>query len=349
MRRLLLVCSAGCLAAALAWSFPFLAASAQTGSRESSAANISQGSIATHPYVDVSDGPSPGYSQVVDNATPGRFEAPGWGERSGDAQSFGGDHVYSQPSEDAAPARFKVEIPATGSYSIYAWWPARASNSAAARFRVSTTSGVEWTEVEQRKDGGMWVRLGAYEMEAGDNYSVQIFGSSEGEGEVVADAVVVLSGEQANPEEAAGEEIAGERVTVAGGRTTGRDVVRMARRHLGTRYVKSPPHRCRAYRREDCSCHTKVVFNRFGRSLPDNPPSQWKRGKRVKKKSHLRSGDLVFFDENKNGKLQPWDHVGIYSGHGNLIHASSYFGKVVESKMKYIHGYWGAKRIKRLR
>jgi cell wall-associated NlpC family hydrolase len=352
MRRLLVVCSAGCLAAGLAWSFSFLGASAaQTGSeQQSSRETISQGSIATHPYVDVSEGPSPGYWQVVDNATPGRFEAPGWGERSGDAQSsFGGGHAYSQPSEEAAPARFKVEIPATGSYSLYAWWPARASNSAAARFGVSTTSGVKWTEVDQQRDGGMWVKLGAYEMEAGDSYAVQISGSSEAEGEVVADAVVVLSGEQANPEEAAGDEIAAEKsVRAARGRATGREVVRMARRHLGTRYTKSPPHRCRAYRQEDCSCHTKVVFRRFGKTLRDNPPSQWKRGKRVKK-ANLHPGDLVFFDENRNGKLQPWDHVGIYSGHGNLIHASSYFDEVVESKMKWIDGYWGAKRIKRLR
>jgi cell wall-associated NlpC family hydrolase len=350
VRRLVLVCSAGCLAAGLAWSFSFLAASAQTGSEENSPESISQGSIATHPYVDVSDGPSPGYSQVVDNATPGRFEAPGWGERSGDAQSFGGDHAYTQTSQDAAPARFKVEIPATGSYSVYAWWPARASNSAATRFGVSTTSGVEWTEVDQRKDGDMWVRLGTYELAAGDSYAIQISGASEGGGEVVADAVVVLSGEQANPEEATGEEIAGESVTAARrGRATGRDVVRKARRHLGTRYVKSPPHRCRAFRKEDCSCHTRVVFWRFGRKLPDNPPGQWKRGQRVKRKANLRPGDLVFFDENRNGKLQPWDHVGIYSGHGNLIHASSFFGRVVESKMKYIHGYWGAKRLRRLR
>jgi cell wall-associated NlpC family hydrolase len=305
---------------------------------------VSQGSIADHPYVEVSEGPSPGYSQVVDNDTEGHFEAPGWEERSGIGQ-YGNSYAHSEATGDSAPARFKVEVPATGTYSVYARWPAREGNSAATRFGVSTTSGVEWTEVDQRRDGGFWVKLGAYEMEAGDSYAVQIAGASEGGGEVVADAVVVLSGEQANPEEAAGE------VTTfrgGGGRATGHDVVRMARRHLGTRYVKSPPHRCRAFRKEDCSCHTRVVFRRFGRSLPDNPPSQWKRGKRVKK-GNLRPGDLVFFDENKNGKLQPWDHVGIYSGHGNLIHASSYFGRVVESKMKYIHGYWGAKRFKRLR
>jgi cell wall-associated NlpC family hydrolase len=39
------------------------------------------------------------------------------------------------------------------------------------------------------------------------------------------------------------------------------------------------------------------------------------------------------------------DHIGIYSGNGYLIHSSSYFGEVVETKMKYIDGYWGARRL----
>ena len=52
-------------------------------------------------------------------------------------------------------------------------------------------------------------------------------------------------------------------------------------------------------------------------------------------------GDLVFFDEHGDGI----SHVGIYSGNGKLIHASSYFGKVTESEMKYIKGYVGATRL----
>ena len=336
MRRLVLVCVAASVAAGAALAASYVAASAEEGG----AATISQGSIAEHPYVEVSEGPSPGYSQIVDNATEGRFEAPGWGTRSG-VDSYGGDYA----SGGEGPARFKVEVPETGFYSIYARWPARAENDPAVRVGVSTVSDVRWTEVNQQKDGGMWVRLGAYEMEAGDAYAIEVSAGPEGDGEVVADAVMVLSGEQANPEEAAGEEPAFE---AAGGRPNGRDVVRKARWHIGTRYVRSPPRPCRAYRKEDCSCHTKVVFRKFGRHLPDNPPDQWKRGTRVSK-SNLRPGDLVFFDENRNGKLQPWDHVGIYSGNGFLVHASGYFGEVVESKMKYIKGYWGAKRIKNLR
>ncbi len=304
---------------------------------------VSQGSIATHTQVEVSEGPSPGYSRVVDNADEGRFDAPGWEVASG-GEHYAGDYAYLGPSGEAAPARFEVDVPESGLYTVYARWPAAEDNAAAARFGVSGASGTEWTEVDQRKDGGMWVRLGAYEMEAGDRNAVQVEPGSEGDGTVVADAVVLLSGEQANPEEAAGTETADGATLRAGGRFTGRDVVRRARKHIGTRYRESPPHPCKAYRKEDCSCHTKTVFRAFGRKLPDNPPSQFRYGQKIKR-SNLRPGDLVFFDENRNGKLQPWDHVGIYSGNGHLVHASSYFGKVVERKMKYIKGYWGARRL----
>jgi cell wall-associated NlpC family hydrolase len=337
MRRLILASLVACLAAGLA-----SAASPFDASAEEEPGAVSQGSIVTHPYVDVSEGPSPGYSQIVDNATDGRFQAPGWERRSG-VDHYANNYTYANSSQHKDPARFKLKVPAAGHYTLYAWWPTQEGASTAARFGVSTASGdVQWTEVNQQEEGGMWVRLGSYDMDAGDSYAVQVSRTSEGDGQVLADAVMILSGEQADPGAVAGAEI-----SVAGGRDSGRDVVRVARRHIGTSYVRSPPKRCKAYRKEDCSCHTKLVFKKFGRRLVDNPPDQWRRGRRIADKSDLRPGDLVFFDENKNGKLQPWDHVGIYSGNGYLIHASSYFGRVVESKMRYIHGFWGARRIER--
>jgi cell wall-associated NlpC family hydrolase len=337
MRRLILTFLTVCLAASLAST-----ASPYDASAEEEPETISQGSLATFPHADVSEGPSPGHAQIVDNATDGRFQAPGWERRTG-TDHYANNYAYTKPSQAKDPARFKLNIPATGLYTLYAWWPTGEGAATAARFGVSTASGeVQWTEVNQQEEGGMWVRLGSYEMEAGDGYAVQVSGTSEGGGEVLADAVMILSGEQEDP-----EAVAGAQISVAGGRNSGRDVVRVARRHIGTPYVKSPPKRCRAYRKEDCSCHTKLVFKKFGRRLVDNPPDQWRRGRRINDKSDLRPGDMVFFDENRNGRLQPWDHVGIYSGNGYLIHASSYFGRVVESKMKHIHGYWGARRLER--
>jgi len=139
------------------------------------------------------------------------------------------------------------------------------------------------------------------------------------------------------------DSVRGDALVTANGGPSPRNIVRVARWHIGTPYRNSPPGRCRAYRSEDCSCTTKLVFKKFGKRLPENPVQQWRKGKRIKK-SNLRPGDLVFFKEA--GRHRPITHVGIYSGHGNLIHASNFFGKVVESKMKYMRGYIGAKRIR---
>jgi hypothetical protein len=69
---------------------------------------VSRGSIATRPQVEVSEGPLPGYSQVVDNATEGRLEAPGWEVRSD------GEHYAHARLSEKAPARFKVDVPESG-------------------------------------------------------------------------------------------------------------------------------------------------------------------------------------------------------------------------------------------
>ncbi len=297
--------------------------------------SVSEGSIsggsAPAEELSIMEPPAP-YSQVVDNSSPGRFSERGWKESAGSrAQYYGKDYSYVEPSEVGAPALFRVEIPATDYYTIYARWPAAKGNNAATRFGVSTPSGIEWIKVDQRRDGGMWVRLGAYKMEAGDRYAVQISGY-KANGRVVADAVMVVRGTQMVPPD-----------TGAGGQARGEDVVQQARNHIGTPYVHSPPGSCQAHRSEDCSCLTSLVYGKW-LNLPDHPVEQWKYGREVAK-SNLRPGDLVFFKEA--GRSNPITHVAIYSGSGNIIHASSYWGRVVERPMKYLSGYYGAKRLGR--
>ena len=128
-------------------------------------------------------------------------------------------------------------------------------------------------------------------------------------------------------------------VTTAG-RASGSDVVRAAKRYIGTKYGYGA---CSG-RRMSCTCLTKKVFAKFRHKLSLSERGQWnyKRGRKVAK-SALQPGDIVFFKEG--GRKRGITHVGIYSGGGNLVHASAYFGKVVESKMRYIKGYSGAKRL----
>jgi cell wall-associated NlpC family hydrolase len=128
----------------------------------------------------------------------------------------------------------------------------------------------------------------------------------------------------------------------AGAGYTARDVVRLARRHIGTPYTHSPPDRCQAFKQEDCSCFTMLVFAEFGIELLDSPTAQWRYGTLVRGKQP-KPGDLVFFKED--GKKNPITHVGIAVDGDTLIHASAYFEEVVEGEMKYIKGYYGARRL----
>jgi cell wall-associated NlpC family hydrolase len=128
-------------------------------------------------------------------------------------------------------------------------------------------------------------------------------------------------------------------VTISG-RPSGNDVVKAARRYIGTKYRYGT---C-TNKLMSCTCLVKEVFARFGHKLPMSEAGQWKYKGRKVAKSQLRPGDIVFFKEG--GRKRGITHNGIYSGRGNLVHASAYFGKVVESKMKYIKGYYGASRLR---
>jgi cell wall-associated NlpC family hydrolase len=94
---------------------------------------------------------------------------------------------------------------------------------------------------------------------------------------------------------------------------------------------------------EDCSCFTKIVLRRF-KWIPDSPVQQFQYGHKVRSRSGLKRGDLVFFKER--GSRHPITHVGMFSGNGHILHASGYFNRVVNSEMKYIRGYYGARRIR---
>ena len=298
--------------------------------------------------------PTP-YSQVVDNASSRHFYSSRgkWKKSNNRLTRYGKNYRYVRPAKDVTPAWFKVRIPADGFYTVYARWPAAKGNNPETRFQISTTSGLKKAKVNQRRDGGVWMRLGAYKMNAGNRYSVQVSGRSQAEGRVVADAVMVVAGTQAAPQ--AGNDgaspdggapatygafsVGGE--TTTDGKVVDSEVIERARTHLGTPYRHSPPMPCIAYQSEDCSCFTSLVFSEWV-TMPDNAVGQWYVGSEVEK-SDLLPGDLVFFKEA--GMDRPITHVGIYAGRGNILHASTYWGKVVESPMKDVDGYYGARRL----
>ena len=94
----------------------------------------------------------------------------------------------------------------------------------------------------------------------------------------------------------------------------GEDIVALARKYLGTKYVwggTSPSG-------FDCSGLVSYVYAQNGIQLPRVTYNQINVGQSVQP-NKLRPGDLVFFDTDRT-KSGP-DHVGIYIGGGKFIHA----------------------------
>lgn len=71
----------------------------------------------------------------------------------------------------------------------------------------------------------------------------------------------------------------------------------------------------------DCSGFTQLVYSFCGISIPRDASEQEKKGKVISSVSNAERGDLVFFNNDK----EKINHVGIYLGNNNIIHAS---GKV---------------------
>lgn len=68
----------------------------------------------------------------------------------------------------------------------------------------------------------------------------------------------------------------------------------------------------------DCSGFTSYVYKHFNVSLPHSSASQYTRVTKVSR-DNLQPGDLVFFASSAGGSRI--NHVGIYVGNGNFIHA----------------------------
>lgn len=240
------------------------------------------------------------YTQVVDNATKGRFSASrAWGYSHWSDQKYGRNYRFAKPAGKQDPASFKVRVPRTARYVVYARWPANQGYNGRVRVGVRTTSGWRWMHVDQRRNGGRWVRLGVFRLGAGDQWRVRITRQSSSQGYIIADAVKVVR-----------------YVRNRQSGYTGADVLRVARSWLGV------PYRYGGASRDgvDCSGLTMRVFGQLGVSLPHNAAQQYDSpvGRKVPR-TDLKRGYLVF--GYASGYGPGITHVGILTGDGRMIHA----------------------------
>ena len=118
------------------------------------------------------------------------------------------------------------------------------------------------------------------------------------------------------------------------------NIVSDANNYIGCKYVygSSGPSTF------DCSGFTTYIYKKQGISLPRRSRDQGEYGISVEK-ANLVAGDLVFFSNRSDRTI---NHVGIYIGNDNFIHAStSVRGVVVDSLSAnyYSKNYVTARRV----
>ncbi|CAN5636078.1 hypothetical protein BH24ACT22_BH24ACT22_14490 [soil metagenome] len=133
----------------------------------------------------------PAYQQVVDN-TSSRFRASrAWNTNSWNSQKYGKNYRAVKPARKGT-AKFKLKVPKKAGYVVSAWWPASSKYNNRTKFKIRTASGWKRRVVNQRTDGGKWVRLGKFTMKAGDRVHIKIPRRTKGSGYIIADAVKVV-------------------------------------------------------------------------------------------------------------------------------------------------------------
>jgi hypothetical protein len=92
------------------------------------------------------------------------------------------------------------------------------------------------------------------------------------------------------------------------------DLVQYAKQFVGNPYVWGGTSLTNG---ADCSGFTMSIYKKYGVSLPHHAASQAQLGTKIEF-SQLQPGDLVFYA--KNGSI---NHVAIYIGNGQVVHASN--------------------------
>lgn len=254
------------------------------------------------------------YRQLVDNTTPDRFDGPGWKKSDYSPNFIGKNYRYTKPTRRGEPASYRVKIPETATYTVFARWPANGGYNPSARVSVETTSGTEARRVNQTKNGGEWMRIGAYPLRRGDDYIIRIASHSPKPGYIIADAVKVVRG-NVRDEGGGGNGGGGSGGGGGGGGggPTGEDVVREAKTWLGVPYKWGGTSR----QGVDCSGLTMQVYDSVGIDLPRTARDQYYSGP-GSRTSQFGRGYLIFGHADGGSGVQ---HVGILTGDGRMIHA----------------------------
>ncbi len=129
-----------------------------------------------------------GTTILVDNSNAGFTASSAWATASSSTDKYGADYRYHSTAPSSDQAVWTGNLPSSGSYAVYVWYPQGANRSTTAPYSISTSAGTTTVSVNQQINGGTWVNKGTYNMNGGANTIKLSFWTGTGF-VVVADAV----------------------------------------------------------------------------------------------------------------------------------------------------------------
>ena len=123
---------------------------------------------------------------MVDNTDTADVVATGSWISSTAGTDYEGADVQTRAAGSGDSFAWKLAIPSTGTYNVYAKWIAGDDRASDASYTIATSSGDATVTANQQSNGGAWVLLGSYNMTSGTG-SVTL--AQHATGLVVADAV----------------------------------------------------------------------------------------------------------------------------------------------------------------
>jgi len=140
-------------------------------------------------------------SIVLDNtAATGVTISAGWTASTGLAGYFGSNYLQdgNTGGTGGKSVRFRPTLSLAGRYDVYMWWVADSIRTSNVRVDVNSTAGTIFTRVNQRVNGGTWVKVGSFDFAAGTSGNV-LLRNDGANGFVSADAVQFVLNEQPMP------------------------------------------------------------------------------------------------------------------------------------------------------
>lgn len=128
--------------------------------------------------------------KIMDNLDPGFSCSATWTVGTMATDKYSTDYRWHSTGAGSDPASWTINLPTTGKYDLYAWWPKGTNRSVVAPYLIPTSTGQVTVTVNQQQNGGKWNLLGRYSFNSGNN-SILLSYWAPGGFVVCADAIRV--------------------------------------------------------------------------------------------------------------------------------------------------------------